>query len=97
MASRGRSLQCRYHPEERAVGVCMRCRSPICTTCRTRVRGVNHCNACLQKLAQPAQAVDVSNAQGFVAATLLSGAGWLLLLLVLYWAQGLLAATPTLK
>jgi hypothetical protein len=43
---------CRYHPDRPGVGICMRCRSVICTACCTRVAGVNHCHACLRTLAQ---------------------------------------------
>jgi len=46
---------CRYHPERPGIGVCMRCRSVICTDCCTRVDGVNHCHACLKALARPTE------------------------------------------
>ncbi len=44
---------CRYHPERAGIGVCVRCRSVICAVCCTRVDGVNHCHACLNKLGRP--------------------------------------------
>ena len=41
---------CRYHPDRPGVGVCMRCRAPVCAACTTRLDGVNHCHACLKQL-----------------------------------------------
>jgi hypothetical protein len=44
--------QCDFHPDRPGVGICMRCRTPICAACCTRVFGINHCHACLKALAQ---------------------------------------------
>ncbi len=73
------------------MGICMRCRSPICQACRTRVRGINHCHACLRKLAQPVQ-VAAANRQGeWFGTSLLVGAAGVILMLMLHWAYGGLA------
>jgi hypothetical protein len=42
---------CRYHPDQTAIGLCMRCRATICAACCTRLDGINHCHACLKTLA----------------------------------------------
>jgi hypothetical protein len=44
-------VECENHPERAAVGLCMRCRAPVCAACCTRVDEVNHCPACLKELA----------------------------------------------
>jgi len=41
---------CSYHDDRPAVGICMRCRRPICAACSTRLDGVNHCFRCLKEL-----------------------------------------------
>ncbi|HZU37190.1 MAG TPA: hypothetical protein VFA18_14810 [Gemmataceae bacterium] len=41
---------CQYHPDRPGIGICVRCRAPICSACCTRLDGINHCHACLKKL-----------------------------------------------
>jgi hypothetical protein len=41
---------CRYHPERAGVGICVKCRTVICTECSTRLDGINHCAACVWAL-----------------------------------------------
>jgi hypothetical protein len=82
---------CKYHSDRQAIGVCMRCRAVICSACCTRVEGVNHCHACLQRLGRR----DSPRRSGGTAATLgavflLSGA-WLALFGVLWLCEGRLA------
>jgi len=63
----------------------MRCRTPICAACCTRVFGINHCHACLKALAErrdpePAHAAEAAKAALLVGLTFLlfAGALWLL-------------------
>ena len=42
---------CQHHPEREAIGVCVACRTRLCGECVTKVEGINHCVACLAKLA----------------------------------------------
>jgi hypothetical protein len=44
---------CVNHPETDGIGVCVRCRNVLCEACCTRLRGINHCPACLKELARP--------------------------------------------
>ena len=61
---------CFYHEDRAAVGICMRCRRPICAACTTRLDGVNHCHQCLKELsrrsAEPGRRVGLCG--GFGAA-----------------------------
>lgn len=82
---------CRYHPDRPGVGVCMRCRTVICTGCCTRIDGVNHCHACLRKLARPSKQPTAARVVGVAASVLLLGLAWLLLGGALWLAQGHLA------
>lgn len=44
--------RCRYHPDRDGVGICMKCRTVICTECSTRLDGINHCAVCVARLAR---------------------------------------------
>ena len=44
---------CFLHPERKAIGLCVLCRTPICSECSTRVDGINYCQSCLSTLRQP--------------------------------------------
>lgn len=81
-------LACDYHPDQPAIGMCMRCRARICAGCCTRVDDVNHCHACLRELAaRPARRVRRSRAQ----AVLLLAVSCLLFFAVFWAARGSLA------
>ena len=76
---------CRYHPDRAGIGVCMRCRSVICAACCTRLEGVNHCHACLEKLSRrterrPGQSGVAAAALGLLSVLCLFffGVFWLL-------------------
>jgi hypothetical protein len=84
-------VTCRYHPEQAALGICKRCRTPICRACCTRIRGINNCHACLAKLAQPAAVRAATRPINQSGAAVLILAGWAVLGLLFYWAQGTLA------
>jgi hypothetical protein len=42
---------CRNHPDREAIGICVKCRSRVCSECVTKVDGINYCVACLAALA----------------------------------------------
>lgn len=70
------SATCQYHRDRPGVGVCIRCRAVICAACTTRVDGVNHCHACLSKLAAP-EAKRRAGAGATAAAFLVLFFAWL--------------------
>ena len=82
---------CAYHPDRPGVGICMRCRTVICIGCCTRIDGVNHCHACLKKLARPPRRQATARVLGVMASVLLLGVAWLLLGGALWLVQGRLA------
>ena len=41
------SGRCQYHPDRPGLGVCVECRSVICTECTTQFEGINRCAKCL--------------------------------------------------
>ena len=77
------ALACQHHPEEAAVGICMRCRAPLCDACRTKLDGVNHCQSCL--LAQ----VEIDSRAGEVEPAANGPRAWLSLALGLALLSGL--------
>jgi hypothetical protein len=82
---------CVYHPENVGIGVCMQCRSVICSACCTRLDGINHCHACLKRMARRrAVPAGPPRSQAPAAVVLLSLA-WLALFGVLLLAEGKLA------
>lgn len=81
---------CRYHPEVPGVGVCVRCRAVICDACCTRLRGVNHCHACLRELARPRPPSGLGIGSA-LAAVLLAALAWAVLFGVFLLLQGRLA------
>ena len=42
---------CRNHPEREAIGICVECRSRVCSECVTKIDGINYCVSCLAILA----------------------------------------------
>jgi hypothetical protein len=82
---------CQYHKDRPAVGVCMRCRAAICTACCTRVDGINHCHACLRKLASRAVRPPRGRAPAALAAAVVLGLAWLFFVGVCLLVQGRLA------
>ena len=82
---------CHIHSDRPAVGVCMRCGREICTGCCTRLEGINHCHACLRKLARTADRPDVSVEMRVLTALTLWGLATLTLFGLGWLGQGLLA------
>ncbi len=42
---------CQNHLDREAIGVCIKCRSRICSECVTKVDGINYCVTCYARLA----------------------------------------------
>jgi hypothetical protein len=47
------AYRCVNHPDRPAIGMCVMCRAPVCPDCTTKVKGINHCLACLQQRVKP--------------------------------------------
>ena len=43
---------CQNHPEREAIGICVKCRTRVCSECVTKVDGINYCVGCLSQLAE---------------------------------------------
>lgn len=43
---------CQNHPEREAIGICVKCRTRVCSECVTKVDGINYCVGCLAVLAE---------------------------------------------
>jgi hypothetical protein len=82
---------CSFHSDRPAVGICMRCRVPICAACSTRLGGINHCHACLKALG--AKPEDRHGGLGWwaVTAACLLGAAWLALVGLCWAVSGRMA------
>ena len=80
---------CSYHEDRPAVGICMRCRRPICAACTTRLEGVNHCFRCLKELSRRTAEPRVAAGSGFaVTLALLLAGGFCLFLECLWLVEG---------
>jgi hypothetical protein len=86
---------CSFHPDDPAIGICMRCKKAICKNCCTRVRDINHCHACLKGLAEVAEVVPLRT--GSVSNVMLVLLVWLVLGFLFYWSQGLLLPWDSLE
>jgi len=69
---------CANHAQREAIGVCVRCRTRVCSECSTKVDGINYCVACLAGLA-----VDGARAAASGGKTRFGGATAVLYLLAL--------------
>lgn len=76
---------CQNHPQREAIGICVRCRSANCSECVTKVDGINYCVGCLAELAGQSASRSEASVESSRAKAGLAIAGWLLLLLPLYW------------
>jgi hypothetical protein len=50
------SATCSHHPLREATGICVRCRSAMCSDCITKIDGINHCRDCLESMTKQAPA-----------------------------------------
>lgn len=82
---------CVNHPEREALGVCVQCRTRVCSECSTKVEGINYCVTCLAGLAQAGRSTPHMQVRTggmpwlslALSAGLLWGLTWLLLEAVL--------------
>jgi hypothetical protein len=83
---------CENHPAREAIGVCVQCRTRVCSECSTKVDGINYCVRCLSGLAaQGGRSAAVRRAPSRLAAwvsasaylSLLWAGTWLLLQVIL--------------
>jgi hypothetical protein len=82
---------CRYHFGRPAVGVCMRCKAPVCSECTTRLDGVNHCHMCLKALGARREEKRLTGEWWPPVAVILGGLGVAALFGLLLLLQGRLA------
>lgn len=81
---------CHYHPDRAGIGVCMRCRVVVCTSCSTRVDGINHCHVCLKALGKASDPRS-SGVPAALLAVVSLGMGGALFFLAAWIMQGRLA------
>jgi len=78
---------CRNHPEREAIGICVKCRTRVCSECVTKVDGINYCVSCLAALAGAgAEERSELGAAPSRAGAVASAAGLFLLLALAAWA-----------
>jgi hypothetical protein len=75
---------CPNHPQREAIGICVRCRSRVCSECATKVDGINYCVGCLTTLVA-AQARSTRVRPGWSTAYV-SAAAYFAVLSTLVWA-----------
>ncbi len=78
---------CQNHPEREAIGICVQCRTRVCSECVTKVDGINYCVGCLSWLAEVGG--EKKRAEDRPASAVLaafSAFGYLVVLLLLTWA-----------
>ncbi|HEX7481208.1 MAG TPA: B-box zinc finger protein [Polyangiales bacterium] len=64
---------CANHAGREAIGICVQCRTRVCSECATKVEGINYCVSCLSGLAveggrQLSPRVAASAAMAYVSA-----------------------------
>ena len=76
---------CENHLQREAIGVCVECRTRVCSECSTKVDGINYCVRCLQGLAQQGDAAQKRTRAAAGNTAYLAAAGYLVLLSVAMW------------
>lgn len=83
---------CENHAQREAIGVCVQCRTRVCSECSTKVDGINYCVRCLGGLAREGgrtlgrrheTSAKIAHASAAIYLALLSVATWLLLQVLL--------------
>jgi hypothetical protein len=80
---------CKYHPEQPRHRHLHVPRPSV--ACCTRIDGINHCHACLEKVARRAERAETPVILGRIAAVLVLGVTWLLFVGLLWLGEGWLA------
>ncbi len=64
---------CENHAQREAIGVCVKCRTRVCSECSTKVEGINYCVSCLAGLAvkgnRKGGAGKAARGKGYLAAS----------------------------
>ena len=81
------AASCQNHPEREAIGICVKCRTRVCSECVTKVDGINYCVGCLAWLAEVGgeQKRAAEKATSPVLAAL-SAFGFFVVLTLMTWA-----------
>ena len=74
---------CPNHPTREAIGICVRCRSRLCSECATKVDGINYCVGCLGALAS--RPLPERPTQPGPVARTLAATGYVLMLALAMW------------
>jgi predicted amidophosphoribosyltransferase len=83
---------CENHAQREAIGVCVQCRTRVCSECSTKVDGINYCVRCLAGLARQGgrtagrggePSKNFAYASAGIYLVLLSAATWVLLQVLL--------------
>jgi hypothetical protein len=76
---------CENHPQREAIGVCVQCRTRVCSECSTKVEGINYCVRCLAGLAREGGRAVSAGAQSSGRTAYFAAAGYLVLLSCAMW------------
>jgi hypothetical protein len=76
---------CENHPQREAIGVCVQCRTRVCSECSTKVEGINYCVRCLAGLAREGARTTERRATSSGRAAYFAAAGYLVLLTCALW------------
>ena len=86
------TASCANHPEREALGICVKCRTRVCSECVTKVDGINYCVSCLARLARADETKEreaTQPASRWLA--VLAAAGLIFVLVLMAW--GMVEAT----
>ena len=56
----GSVMNCSYHTDREAIGMCVSCGKPICSGCKVSLANKFHCNPCAEKLIASSAAAPVA-------------------------------------
>lgn len=76
---------CANHPQREAIGICIKCRTRVCSECSTKVDGINYCVSCLAGLAVQTTARAASQDQGSPRVAYVSASAYFVALSGLLW------------
>jgi hypothetical protein len=76
---------CENHPQREAIGVCVQCRTRVCSECSTKVEGINYCVRCLAGLAREGGRTLGRRTQAWPRAAYFAAAGYFVLLASATW------------
>jgi hypothetical protein len=76
---------CANHAEREAIGICVQCRTRVCSECATKVEGINYCVSCLAGLAVDGGRQAEPRVVGSLRAGYVSATAYLVTLWALVW------------